>query len=234
MPRHISRLKLSALLSLLAVLVVCSTLFISHVVAAHAAASNAKITLLPVAAPPTSNVKVNGTGFGANETVTFTFDGAPLSPNATTDGTGAFSTKITIPKSALPGAHTIVATGQSSGDSAQATFTARTDWPGFGFSQTSVLVGYHRQLCLLLADRSQQNHLCWLPGRQALCPRRDHWSRSLDGHDRRANHLHAHSERRKSVCRLRRWQCLCLQHHERPAALGFQNQRSGQLFSHCL
>ncbi len=78
--------------------------------------------------PPTSTTTVSGAGFGANEGVDVTFDGTRIA-RATADGSGAFSKKIAVPASALPGDHEVKATGRSSGSFATATFLVRTDWP---------------------------------------------------------------------------------------------------------
>src|SRR5262249_32468923 len=62
------------------------------------------------------------------------FDTQPVG-SATTNGAGAFGpTSITVPSSAPPGRHRIVATGETSGLTAQAIFTIRVDWPQFRFS----------------------------------------------------------------------------------------------------
>ncbi len=78
--------------------------------------------------PPTSTTTVSGAGFGANEGVDVTFDGTRIA-RATADGSGAFSKKIAVPASALPGDHEVKATGRTSGSFATATFLVRTDWP---------------------------------------------------------------------------------------------------------
>ena len=52
---------------------------------------------------------------------------------ATTDATGTFVVRVSVPKTALPGNHTLQATGQSSGLSASASFLVRTDWTQFHF-----------------------------------------------------------------------------------------------------
>src|SRR5437868_14034167 len=114
----------------LVVFVVCLMLSISA--SSIALAAGPSIKLSPKYGPPTSSVKVSGTGFGMNEPVTITFDTTTVG-TATTGSTGAFSTKIKVPGSALPGNHTIKATGQISKLSASATFLVQTDWPMFGF-----------------------------------------------------------------------------------------------------
>src|SRR5258706_194456 len=89
-------------------------------------AADVSISLSVYSGPPTTNVTVNGSGFGSSEMVTITFDTAPVGAGMT-DSNGVFSTEITIPNSALPGNHVIEATGQISGLSAQATFLVQTD-----------------------------------------------------------------------------------------------------------
>ena len=100
-----------------------------------ALAASPGISLSITSGPPTSLVKVIGSGFGVYETVELYFDSNQISA-ATTNSSGAFKKKITIPASALPGVHTIQAVGQESGLSAQATFVVQANWPMFGFFST--------------------------------------------------------------------------------------------------
>jgi outer membrane protein assembly factor BamB len=104
----------------------------SVVVAARAAPAAAQILLARTVGPPTTSLTVRGIRFGPSETVDLTFDGANLR-HATSGSGGRFLTRITIPADALPGDHTVQATGETSGASAQATFTVRTDWAMFHF-----------------------------------------------------------------------------------------------------
>src|SRR6266566_819777 len=83
-------------------------------------------------APPTASVQLNGGGFGQSEMVNVDFDATPIA-RATTDSTGKFAIRITIPKMALPGSHIIQATGQASGLTAQTAFLVRTNWAQFRF-----------------------------------------------------------------------------------------------------
>jgi outer membrane protein assembly factor BamB len=85
--------------------------------------------------PPTTVTKIAGRGFGPSEVVDISFDDQILS-SVTTRPNGGFQLTVTIPAAALPGDHSLTATGQSSGLSATATFTVRTDWPMYGFSTT--------------------------------------------------------------------------------------------------
>src|SRR5205823_668698 len=86
--------------------------------------------------PPTARVTVSGTGFGPIEQVVVTFDAVQLG-TTTTDDTGSFATRIRVPRTALPGEHTITATGQSSGPTASKKFLVRTDWPRFRFDDAN-------------------------------------------------------------------------------------------------
>ena len=98
---------------------------------AHAAM--ATITLSPTSGLPTSSVKVKGSGFGASETVTITFDSTPVK-QTTSSSTGTFSTRFQVPQAASIGMHTVTATGQSSRRTASAPFQVLpANWPLFGF-----------------------------------------------------------------------------------------------------
>src|SRR5947209_5367006 len=98
-----------------------------------ALASSPAITLSVSSGPPTTSLTVNGTGFGSSETVKINFDSTVVG-STTTNSTGGFTQKIKVPKSALPGNHSIQATGQSSGLSASATFLVQTNWATLGFN----------------------------------------------------------------------------------------------------
>src|SRR5579863_7331027 len=95
-------------------------------------ASSPHITLTIKSGPPTSAVKVSGKHFGINEVVTITFDTTQIG-TATTNSSGVFSAKITIPGSATPGLHTIQVTGNTSGLTASASFLVQTNWSTYGF-----------------------------------------------------------------------------------------------------
>jgi hypothetical protein len=82
--------------------------------------------------PPTAGLQVNGDGFGHNETILVDF-GTTQVGTASTDATGKFVVRITVPQTALPGTHKVQATGQSSGLTAQTHFLVRTDWSQFYF-----------------------------------------------------------------------------------------------------
>lgn len=113
---------------LLVVSIVCFTLFLGA--SSVAMAQSASIKLASLAGPPTSSVKVSGTGFDAKEQVTITFDTAAVG-SASTTSKGSFSVTFTVPGSAQPGNHTVQAT-DTSGLMAQATFLVQTNWTMFG------------------------------------------------------------------------------------------------------
>src|SRR6266542_5628971 len=97
------------------------------------ASGTPRIRLSRAVGPPTTLTTVKGAGFGPSEVVDLSFDAQPRA-RANTDPSGEFSAPLRVPASALPGAHTVTATGESSGLSASATFTVRTDWPQFHFT----------------------------------------------------------------------------------------------------
>src|SRR5581483_120208 len=108
---------------------------------ARGAAATATIKLRPTAGRPASNVTVIGKRFGASEQVAVKFDVDVLA-HAVTESTGAFSVKVRIPATAIPGSHTVTATGQTSGRTASAQFLVQTDWPKFHFDLANS--GYNR------------------------------------------------------------------------------------------
>ncbi|MDQ1511718.1 MAG: eukaryotic-like serine/threonine-protein kinase [Actinomycetota bacterium] len=100
----------------------------------------AAVTIKPSVGPPTTNVTVTGSGFGANEAVSVDF-GSRLMVTKTSGANGSFSASFLVPKTALPGPHSVSATGQTSGASGSATFLVRTDWPRFNFDNAGT--GYN-------------------------------------------------------------------------------------------
>src|SRR2546426_31521 len=90
------------------------------------------ILVSPAEGPPTTRTMVTGVGFGPSEMVVVRFDRSALGTVMTTTA-GRVTKKITVPPSAKPGPHVISATGTTSGSSARAPFTVRTDWTEFGF-----------------------------------------------------------------------------------------------------
>jgi outer membrane protein assembly factor BamB len=97
-----------------------------------ARASGPQIWLSQKVGPPTASVQAYGKGFSHGETVLVEFDTTQVG-TATTDATGKFAVRVTVPKSALPGMHTVQATGQSSGLIAKTSFLVQTNWTQFRF-----------------------------------------------------------------------------------------------------
>jgi outer membrane protein assembly factor BamB len=128
--RSASRSRLGLLLLLL--LVFASGLGLYTSLRGVAQATGPRIWLSQKVGPPTSSVQVHGAGFGHSETVLVDFDTTQVGA-ATTDATGKFVAQITVFKTALPGTHTVRATGQSSGLTALALFLVQTDWAQFDF-----------------------------------------------------------------------------------------------------
>jgi hypothetical protein len=79
----------------------------------------ASLRLAQTSGPPGTVVQVQGWGFGAAETVTLRFidgaDGANALAEVTTDGTGAFTAQVTIPRGTTPGERRVSAKGHDSG-----------------------------------------------------------------------------------------------------------------------
>src|SRR5258708_11376068 len=97
-----------------------------------AQAAGQRIGLSEKVGSPTPRVQVHGAGFGPSEPVVVDVDTTQVGA-ATTDATGKFVVRITVPKSALPGTHAVRATGQSSGLTALALFLVQVDWTQFHF-----------------------------------------------------------------------------------------------------
>jgi hypothetical protein len=113
-------------------LVVVTVLVGALLVPATSHALEASIALSAEAGPPTTRLRVTGSGFAPHEQVTLAFDRRVLK-TVTASGAGTLSAKITVPADAEPGNHLVMAKGQVSGR-ATARFTVRTDWPTFHFN----------------------------------------------------------------------------------------------------
>ena len=101
-----------------------------------AGAATASISVTPGFGPPTSLLKVSGSGFQANEPVDIYFDAADES-RVTANGSGAFpQTGLYIPTPAAPGQHWITAVGQASAASSQISVNVRTDWAQASFNSS--------------------------------------------------------------------------------------------------
>jgi outer membrane protein assembly factor BamB len=105
----------------------------SHAVAAS---TGAAIRLGTSVGPPGTVVKVSGRRFGTLERVDIDLDDLLLA-RPLTRSDGSVQKNVTIPSSAAPGTHTVSATGETSGLTASASFTVRTDWPMPGFDAQS-------------------------------------------------------------------------------------------------
>jgi outer membrane protein assembly factor BamB len=97
-------------------------------------ASDAEIALSRSSGPPTARVAIHGDGFESSEKVDVLFDDALLRV-VRADLAGSFVARIRIPRTASPGDHQVIATGEDSGLTAQQPFAVHTDWPMFQFSQ---------------------------------------------------------------------------------------------------
>jgi hypothetical protein len=79
------------------------------------------INIEPDAGNTGTNVTVTGTGFGANETISISYDNSKMDDTYGTDNQGNFTASITVPQSKGK-EHIITATGDK-GNSREATFT---------------------------------------------------------------------------------------------------------------
>ncbi len=99
---------------------------------ATSAAVQATVDLSRTSGPPGSKTTVHGSGYQANELVDV-FEDTFLSTTTPADDGGAFSVTIKIQTFFGPGDIQIKGVGESSGLSAEATFTIRTNWAQFHF-----------------------------------------------------------------------------------------------------
>ncbi len=95
------------------------------------------ITLSKTYGLPGTVMTVSGSGFAATETVSIKFDTTTI--GSATTSSGAFSASVTIPSTATPGTHSIIATGATSGYIASAAFKVLA--PNLTISPTSGLPG---------------------------------------------------------------------------------------------
>src|SRR5438128_1543493 len=95
-----------------------------------ATGAGSQIRLTPFSGPPSTATQVSGRGYQAGETVDIAFDLVTIATTKANQA-GSFRKRIAVPSSALPGDHSIRATGESSGFTATAVFTVRTDWTRF-------------------------------------------------------------------------------------------------------
>lgn len=108
--------------ALLAVLLICA-LPLARVPMIGVAHADAAMTLTPMAGPPSTTATLSGSGFGATEVVTVTFDGA-LVGAATSSATGGIAAlSFIVPNPVAAGAHTVAVRGSFSGQTQSAIFT---------------------------------------------------------------------------------------------------------------
>jgi hypothetical protein len=82
----------------------------------------ANLSSSPTSGAAGSTVNLNGSGFAASEQVNIAVDNGGVA-SVTSDGNGNFGTNVTLSSSLAMGAHTISATGVSSGRMASVTFS---------------------------------------------------------------------------------------------------------------
>ena len=93
--------------------------------------SQPAISLSPTDGPPTTSLRVSGSGFAPNAKIDIYF-GTQDEAVAMTNGSGSFSQiAIPAPASTLPGAHWVSAVERSGHTGAHATFTVYTSWNQF-------------------------------------------------------------------------------------------------------
>jgi outer membrane protein assembly factor BamB len=89
--------------------------------------STATLVISPHRAAPTAIVSAAGTGFSSGETVSIDMDGAPVQTTRA-GASGAFQAHVRIPSTAIPGRHTVGATGETSGSVATDSVIVTTTW----------------------------------------------------------------------------------------------------------
>jgi uncharacterized protein YjbI with pentapeptide repeats len=105
----------------------------------HAASTTGCFAKPAVASPPAITVSVRrggpgttltltGNGFAGGQTLTVSFDGSKLATVTTGSAGGAGPLALTIPRSAQPGLHRIIAAGNGKTQAAGAWFTVATNW----------------------------------------------------------------------------------------------------------
>ncbi len=81
------------------------------------------ITLAPTSGGPGTAVDVTGSGFGASEPITVSFDGTQVASSGTTSAGTLTGLAFSVPNPAAAGAHSVVVRGTTSGLTQSATFT---------------------------------------------------------------------------------------------------------------
>ncbi|HEY2580088.1 MAG TPA: PQQ-binding-like beta-propeller repeat protein [Streptosporangiaceae bacterium] len=86
--------------------------------------------------PPTGQMQVSGSGFGASETVTIALAGTKLATAKTTASGSVPATTVTIPATTAFGLTSLDVTGQSSGKAGAAGITIASTWAQAGYGPT--------------------------------------------------------------------------------------------------
>lgn len=93
-----------------------------------------KISLSPTGGPPTTTVRVSGSGFTPNARINIYFD-TKDEALAVANGSGSFSKiSIVVPAKAIPGTHWISAVQRVGKLGAKAAFWVHTNWSQSGFT----------------------------------------------------------------------------------------------------
>jgi hypothetical protein len=103
-------------------------------------APTAGLSTSPSQAAAGTSVTVNGTGFQAGETVTVSFNGNQVG-TPTADSSGNFNMSFTVPSNLAPGNFGLVAKGQTSNRTANASFTVSTSAAGITLSANQGAAG---------------------------------------------------------------------------------------------
>ena len=108
-----------------------TTVLVFTAALAPAALAKLAVAVSPKSGPPTEKAAVSGTGFAADEAVDIYFDTTDLALATTGTGGSFTAIRLTIPASAVPGAHWITGVGRTSGLATQTNFIVQTNWSPF-------------------------------------------------------------------------------------------------------
>ena len=96
------------------------TAVLGVVVLAAPALASGTLELNPSPSAAGDELLISGRGFEASEQVKLKWDGSPIGPPVRADANGEFTAIRSVPIDALPGKHTIIASGLQSGVTAEA------------------------------------------------------------------------------------------------------------------
>lgn len=91
-----------------------------------------EVKVSPGFGPPTTTVKVTGTGFSAGRMVDVFLDTTDMALKVTS-ATGTFTANIKVPASMEPGVHWVSAVVRNQSTGTQCSFRVRTNWSQFRF-----------------------------------------------------------------------------------------------------